>query len=182
MDIEGPVGDDGLIIIANGRRGAEGKVIGVVVAEYGVEAYDGVGDLDAVAFADIFQGKEGSFEAVVLEVVGVCFFLYHFYVIELEAVDGGAVAEDADAMEDDLLKFGCEGYGDFGAVLYAGFIGDVADVVGVVGIAVEVALQVVQGIIVAVADVVPGWFFLEVGMDGVEPSGEGAGFYMWKGL
>jgi hypothetical protein len=61
----------------------------------------------------------------------------------LEAVDGGAIPEDIDAMEDDLLKLGCEGYGDFGAVLNAGFVGDVADVVGVFGIAVKVALQVI---------------------------------------
>ncbi len=46
-------------------------------------------------------------------------------------------------MEDDLLKFGCEGYGDFGAVLNAGSVGDVADVVGVFGIAGKVALQVI---------------------------------------
>ena len=117
-----------------------------------------------------------------MEFVGVRLLLHHFYIIGLEAVDGGAVAEDADAVEDDLLKFRCEGHGDFGAVLYAGFVGDVADVVGVFGIAVEIALQVVQGIIIAVADIVPGRFFSEVGMGLIEPSREGAGFYMRKGL
>ncbi len=182
LNVQGSVGDNGLIIIADGCRGVEGKVIGVMASEYGVEAYDGVCDVDAVAFADILQGQVGTFEAVVQEIAGLGFLLYHFYIIELEAVDGGAVPKDTDAVEYDLLKLGCERHGDLGAVLHTGFVGDIADVVGVFGLAVEVALEVVEGVIVTVADVVPGWFFLEVRVGGEEPTGERAGLYIWKGL
>ncbi len=117
-----------------------------------------------------------------MEFAGIRFLLNDVYIAELEAVDGGAVAEDTYAVEYDLLKLGCECHGHLGAILHAGFVADVADVVGVFGIAVKVALEVVQGVIVAVANVVSRRFFPEVGMGGEDPSGEGAGSYVWKGL
>ena len=66
----------------------------------------------------------------------------------------GAVAQDANAVEDDLLELRGEGNGDFGFALDTGCINNMLYEVGVFGAAEEVDLLVLQFVIVTVADLI----------------------------
>src|SRR5690348_5834350 len=94
---------------------------------------------------------------------------------KVQLVEGSTVADNGDAVKNDLLEFGGEGNGDFGGILDAGLIGDICNIVGVTGLVGEVGLEIEELIIIAVADLIGGWGLIEVRVNGVQPCGQGAG-------
>ena len=183
QDVQGPIGgsENGAIVIRDGGGAAEGKVVRIFVLENGVKTYDGICDVDAVAGTNIFQCEKCSFQPVVFELASLFFFLDNFDMRGVQLVEDGAIADNADAVEDDLLEFGSEGDGYFRGILDAGLIGDIYYIMSVPGFEGQVGLEIEELKIIAITDIVPRGFLIEIGMSGAQPGGNRAGFYVGRG-
>ena len=158
--------DDRVEIVADGGRAGEIVLSGKFVAENGVESDNGVGYFDPVSDADIRERDKSTTEAVVFKIFGIGLFLYDLDPGRLELIKDSAIAQDANAVEDDLLELRREGNGDFGFALNTGCIYNILYEVIVFGASQDVDLLVLQFIIVAVADLIGSRLAVEVGIYG----------------
>jgi len=143
-NMEWPVraADDRVEIVADGRRSGEIVLSGKFLPEYGVETDNGVSYFDPVSDADIGEGDESAPEAIVFKISGIGLFLYNLDPGGLELVEGGAVTQDANTVEDDFLELRRKGNGNFRLALNARCVYNLFNEVSVISTAKEVDLLV----------------------------------------